>query len=375
VGTTIKDKGKVREILERACQRRDLLILATPYLRFESSFVAIQDNELHVMATMSREDALYGLRTPDLKLRFPDGLGFLEAPIQAVGLGLVEGRRTVRLALPKQIMENDQRVAYRVEKVGKVDVTLSTPRLNLFTANLMDISTTGARIHTHQDIPASELGANDKILLSIPLEGDLRIEGSAIIRHMRGRSLGVEYRPPLPMPLLDNLSRWVFLRREEERERMARRLEVSQSAATHAQVPAVGGVLLVSADPDLETLLREALAGLPTLTRVGPTGQQLKEALGAHPVITIFHVGNTGLDERRRIRTLIEIAQKKVPTLLLGTEMDGASLFELASEWKASSAMVWNPARATFLSRLVQGIIRRHRDNGEGPVAPSEPQE
>jgi hypothetical protein len=34
---------------------------------------------------------------------------------------------------------------------------------------------------------------------------------------------------------------------------------------------------------------------------------------------------------------------------------------------------VWGPHRAAFLHRLVQGIIRRHQEGGDSPMAPSEP--
>ena len=47
-------------------------------------------------------------------------------------------------------------------------------------------------------------------------------------------------------------------------------------------------------------------------------------------------------------------------------------LFELSSEWKATSAMAWNPERALFLQRLVQGILRRHEAGGDSPMAPRE---
>lgn len=372
MGVTIKERDRIQEILAGACQRRDLLILATPYLRFESHFVAIQDDELHVAATMSREDARYGLRTPDLKLRFPNGLGFFEAPVQVTGLGMVEGRHTVRLALPKRLSENDQRVAYRVERVGKVEVTFSSPRLNLYSATLMDISTTGARLHVPQELPASEFLPDVRLLVTIPLAPDIRIEGPAEIRHIRGRNLGLEYVPPLPAPLIDNLSRWVFLRREEERERMAQRLEVTKSAQGREASPQEGGLLFLSTDADLEQALRSALEGLPPLRRVVPGAQDLKDALLGHPVLAIFHLHALTLDERRRMRTLVEMAQKRMPTLLLGTDTDGATLFELSSEWRASSALVWSPSRAPFLARLVQGMVRRHRDNAEGPMAPPE---
>ena len=56
--------------------------------------MALQDGELHIQATMSRDDATFGLRGPGLKIRFPDGLGFYEAAVEVLGLGILEGRRT-----------------------------------------------------------------------------------------------------------------------------------------------------------------------------------------------------------------------------------------------------------------------------------------
>lgn len=369
---TIKGPGEIRELLAQACVRRELLILATPYLRFESSFVALEENELHVLATMSRDDAAFGLKTSDLKIRFPQGLGFFESSVQMLGLGLHDGRRTVRLSIPKSVQENDQRVAYRVERLGKVEVTFSTPKADIFTATLLDLSTSGARLHTHVDLPEGAMYAGDRILVSIPLNPDIRIQASAVVRHMRGRSVGLQYQPDLGAEVLEPLSRWVFLGREEERERLARRLEqVVRPEPPGNGIPELS-ILLISADPDLERELREALAGLRPLTRLAPAAQPLKDALATRPSLAIFHVGGAGLDERRRLKTLLEIAQRKVPTLLLGTEVDGATLFELASEWKASSAMSWHPGRGPFLERLVRGMIRRHMDTGEGPMAPLE---
>ncbi len=370
--TILKRQEDIRDVLAQACARRELLILATPYLRFESSFVALDGNELHVLATMTRDDAVYGLKTSDLKMRFPQGMGFYETSVQMLGLGLHEGRRTVRLSLPKVVQENDQRVAYRVERVGRVEVTFSTPKPDLFTATLLDLSTSGARIHIHQDLPEDSLYPGDRILVSIPLNAEIHIQSGALVRHMQGRRLGLHYQPEPSAELLEPLSRWVFLRREEERERLARRLELAERPESRGSFPELG-ILLISADPELETALRACLEEIRTLTRLAPTAQALKEALQAKPSLAIFHVGGAGLDERRRLKTLLDIAQRKVPTLLLATEVDGATLFELAGEWKASSAMSWHPGRGAFLQSLVRGMIRRHMDAGEGPLAPQEP--
>jgi hypothetical protein len=375
LATTIKKPEEILAILAKACSRRELLILATPYLRFESSFVAVQGEELHVLATMTREDAVYGLRTPDLKIRFPHGLGFYEAAVSSLGLGLHEGRRTIRVSIPKVIKENDQRVAYRVERVGRVPVTFGTPKANLHVAGLVDISTSGAQLHAQRDIPPGEVALEDRIALDIPLSDQISIHSGAIVRHLAGRRIGVQFTPKLPPGVEEPLSRWVFLRREEERERAARRLEESNALEFRVGtlVPEAS-IILVSSDASLEASLRDVLKGIRPLTRLAPAVQELKEALLGGPSLVIFHISGAGLDERRRMKTLTEVAQRKVPTLLLGTHLDGASLFELSSEWKASSAMAWSPERTTFLQRLVQGILRRHASGGDSPMAPIEDQ-
>lgn len=373
MSTVIKKPEEIREVLAKACERREMLILATPFLRFESSFVAMETESFHVSATMGREDATYGLRGPDLKMRFPDGLGFFEAPVEALGIDLRDGRRTVRLALPKVLRENDQRVGYRVERVGRVVVTFATPHNNIYASSLVDISISGAKLHTQRDIPTGELEIGDKILLDIPLSEDIQLHTTARVRHVQTRQVGLEFAPELPPLIAEPLSKWVFIKREEERERAALRLEQSH-AVDYRQGTLVpeGGILLVSPDPGLEGTLRTCLQDLRSLTRIAPVAQDLKEAMFSRPALAILHLQGTGLDEKRRMRTLVEMALRKMPALLLGTGVDGATLFELASDWKASSALAWNPDRSLFLQRLVQGIIRRHAKGGDSPMAPRE---
>ena len=373
MATTIKKPEEIREILAKACERREMLILATPFLRFESTFLALEAAELHVLATMGREDATYGLRGPDLTMRFPDGLGFFEAPVEALGVDLREGRRTVRLALPKVLRENDQRVGYRVERVGRVAVTFATPGNNIHTSSLVDLSISGAKLHTQRDITTGELEIGDKILLDIPLSEEIQIHTAARVRHLQTRQVGLEFIPELSPLIAEPLSKWVFLKREEERERAALRLEQNRAPEYRpGTVAPERGILLVSADPAMAKTLQECLKGLRPLTRLSPVAQDLKEALLSKPVLVIFHLQGTSLDGKRRLKALVEMTQRKMPLLLLGTDVDGAALFELASEWKASSALAWSPDRSLFLQRLVQGIIRRHADGGDSPMAPRE---
>jgi hypothetical protein len=372
LATALKRPEAIQQVLAQACARNELVILVTAYLRFESFFVALAPGELQVAATMSREDASFSLRGAELKLRFPMGLGFMEAPVRLLGLGLHEGRRTLRLSIPRLLEENDHRTEYRVDRVGRVLVTYGTPRGDLLQAALVDLNTRGARIHAQMDLAGTSLQVGSVLVLSIPLSEELQIEARGEIRHMGPRSIGLEFTPKLAPAVEEPLSRWVFQRREEDQERLALKRERNLLGERRTGTDPAG-ILLVSGDAELEETLREVLRPVQPLARIPLSAQALKDALATAPPLAIFHLTGTGLDERRRLKALVELASGKVPVLLLGTQMEGATLFELAGDWKAASAMIWNPARGAFLQRLAQGIIRRSRQGGDGPLAPPEP--
>ena len=373
-GNLIRNAETIQEILAGACERRELLILVTPYLRFESSFLRLEGGDIHVLATMGREDATYGLRHENLRMRFPHGVSFLEAATQLRGFGMVEARRTLRLSVPEALNEEDQRGSYRVERVGRVPVTFSTPRYDLVVGTLADISTTGARIYSTRDFTEEELQPGSDMAVTIPLTDSIRINTRVKLRHLQGRTFGVEFRPQLEEEILQPLSRWVFERREEDRERAARR-------GVEAATPLEGirnvsilprGLVVVTADPALEAGLQDLLGGIQPLRRVAPAMQALKEAFAQNPALVLFHLPNLGLDERRRLKPMAELLQGRVPFVLLGTGMEAGPLLELGTEVKAAVAIVFNPARGTFFQRLVQGVLRRTYEGGESPMVPKE---
>lgn len=376
-GNLIRNAETISDIFKRACERRELMILVTPYLRFESSFIKTDGSEVHVAATMGREDATYGLRNAGLKMRFPNGISFLEAPTELKGFGMHDGRRTLRLSVPTQLQEEDHRGSYRVDRVGRVPVTFSTPKYDLVMGTLVDISTTGGRIYSTRDFLEGELMAGQEMAVTIPLTDQIRVNTKVVIRHVHGRTFGVEYRPQLDDELLNPLSRWVFEKREEDLDRISRK-GVETGVSTNGPVKvATGkptGLLLVSGDAALGTLLEELLGGLQPLLRVPPTMATLKEAMNQKPALVLYHVPSLSLDERRRLKPMVETIQGRAPLLLLGTGMEGGALLELGNELKAAVSIIFNPERATFFQRLVQGVLRRTYEGGESPMAPAETQ-
>ncbi len=376
-GNLIRNSETIADIFRRACERRELLILVTPYLRFESAFVKLEGKEFHVAATMGREDATYGLRNSGLKVRFPHGISFLEAPTELKGFGMHDGRRTLRLAVPDRLQEEDHRSAYRVDRVGRIPVTFSTPKYDLIVGTLVDLSTTGSRIYSTRDFLVGELVVGEEMAVTIQVTDDIRINAKVKLRHVNGRTFGVEFRPQLEDKVLNLLSRWVFEKREEDMDRISRR-GVETAAPAGAGRPATGnpsGLLLVSADADLEGSLQNLLGGLQPVTRIPPTITALKDALNQRPSLVLYHVPSIGLDERRRIKTMAETIQGRTPFMLLGTSVDGGALLELGNELKAAISIVYNPERGTFFQRLVQGVLRRTYEGGESPMAPKEKEE
>ena len=375
-GNLIRNAETIADIFRRACERREMLILVTPYLRFESSFVKTEGREFQVAATMGREDATFGLRNENLKMRFPHGVSFLEAPTELKGFGMVDGRRTLRLAIPALLQEEDHRGSYRVDRVGRVPVTFSTPKYDLVMGTLADISTTGGRIYSTRDFQEGELEAGETMAVTIPLTEQIRINTKVVLRHVRGRTFGVEFKPQLDDVLLTPLSRWIFEKREEDLERISRR-GVDTGAPQGPVKVATGrpsGLLLVSADAALEEAMRSLLGGFQSLTRVPPNMAALKDALNQKPALVLYHMPNLGLDDRRRLKPMVETFQGRVPFVLLGTGVDGGALLELGGELKATVSIVFHTERATFFQRLVQGVLRRTYDGGESPMAPKEPE-
>lgn len=360
--------AEVRSILDLACANRELLILETPYLRFESNFLRLDPDAVHVRVSMGAEDAQFGLRSGDLRLRFPHATRFLQGRTRLLGFGMVDGRRSLRLTVPAALEDEDQRRAYRVERVGRVEVSFSTPRFELRTGGLVNLSTTGARIHAPHLVLEAEFKPGDPMAVTIPLSEEIRINTPSLVRWVHGRHLGLEFVPALDEKLLTVLSRWVFQRREEDKDRL------TGHGAPLAAVPhgAAGEMVLVTGQEDLEALLAGHLAGLPGLRRIRPTVTEVKDALLGHPALLLMHAPGLGLDDRKRLRALVDVVGGRVPVVLLGTGVEAAPLMELATELRAASAYVLGPKAGPFFGRLLQGILRRQA-GGEGVMAPKEP--
>jgi hypothetical protein len=359
VDSSIRNQGLIREILDHACDHNEIVIVATPYMRFETSFLRLEETLVHAHANMDLEDAKYGLRSADLKMRFPYGQHFYEGATRLLGLGRAEGRQSLKLAIPAKLEDGDYRGAYRAERVGRVPVTFSTRNYQLLTGTLVNISTSGIRLFLNRIYEEGELLVEDVIHVAFTLAGDIRINSKVKVRYVRDKVFGAEFRPPLEGPLLESLSRWVFQRREEEMLALGR--SAGKVPAGPALVSAGADLILFSSAGDLGEQLAALLpSDLPPLLRVAPTIQSVRDLGPVRQALALFHVDSPSWETRKRIRTLTEALPPTVPFVLIGTGLDTALLFEMGTELKA----VWTyPLQANpggIFPRLLQGIFRKH---------------
>jgi len=359
---SIRNAVAIREALRHVCDRGELLLLVTPYVRFESNFLRLDQDAVQVTALMSREDAMFGLRSPDLRMRFPYGHKFFEAGTKLQGIGMTRGRQSLTLAIPALVQEDDYRGAYRVERVGRMVATFSSRKYELLMANVVNISTTGVRIFSQRDFEDGEVLVDDLVHIAVSVTPEIKINCKAKVRFVKERILGLEFRPLLDGPLLDDFARWVFQKQEEELVLAAGRARNEEGEAPGSEPgsqPEVQTMVLVSSSEELELRLREMLKDFTTLSRVPPSTQAMKDLAGRTSTLVLFHAAGLSFEERKRMRILLDALGGKVPFVLLGTDVDSGALFELGNELKAVNAYQLGPTSTGFFPRLLRGILRK----------------
>jgi len=358
--SSIRNPVAIREALRHVCEHGELLLLVTPYIRFESNFLRLEQDAVHVAALMSKEDAMFGLRSPDLRMRFPFGHQFFEASTRLQGVGLSKGRQSLSLAIPSVLNVDDYRSSFRVERVGRLIATYSSRKFDLLMANVVNLSTSGARIFSQRELEDGEVMVDDLIHIAIPVSSEINLNCKAKVRYVKDRVLGLEFRPRPDGALLDAFSRWVFQKQEEEYLLKTGRGEAGPEGRVPEAASEAPALVLVSSDAELETRLKDLLKDLPPLRRVAPGAQAMKDLAASGGSLVLFHVPGLAFEEKKRLRILIDTLGGKLPFVLLATDQDSAELFELGNEVKASSVYVLGAASTGFFARLLAGMLRKH---------------
>jgi len=349
------------EVLAELCTRRQSCLLATPYLSFESRMMELVPGELRVRASMSREAAKHALSQQPLKLRFPWGLTFYAGLTQVLGYDQGEQRRTLRLAMPQWLEPDEQRKAFRLERVGRCHGALGSPAGDLLRISLENISPLGAGVFCLEPIPAEGFQTGRILSLALGLDQGPSLRFEARVCHGQGQYLGLRFEPLPGAETAPPLLEWMAPRIEDTQRRWDDRAELRAHAeqATRPKLPAAG-VLLLSRDTGLAEQVARTLAGLQPVRTTPPIMAAYKEALAAPPLLLLVDASGANGEERHRLRGLLEGQPSGCPILVLGREGDPDTWRTLVTDLKARLYLTWNPAQTVFFRRLVLGLIQRH---------------
>jgi len=348
------------EVLDELCTRRQSCLLATRYLSFESRMMEIVDGELRVRATMSREAARHALGQQPLRLRFPWGLAFYGGVTRVLGYEQGEQRRTLRLAIPECLEPDEQREAYRLERVGRCPGALASQTGTLLRISLENISVLGAGVFCLEPIPPEGFQPGRPLSISLSLEQGPSLRLEARVCHGQGQYLGLKFEPVPSGEIAGQLQEWMAPRIEEVRRHWENRAELRARAeqAARPKLPPQG-ILLVSRDSELIAQVARTLEGLQELRSTPPVMGPFKEALEPPPMLLLVDIAGADGEERHRLRTLLDVQPPGCPILLLGRGGDPETWRPLVTELKARLYLTWNPDQGAFFRRIVLGLIRK----------------
>ena len=354
------------DVLAELCARRQSCLLATPYLSFDSRMMELTPGALCVRASMSREAAKHALGQKPLKLRFPWGLTFYAGVTQVLGYEQGDQRRTLRLAIPQRLEPDEQRQAYRLDRVGRCHGALGSVAGDLVRISLENLSPLGAGVFCMEPIPMDgfQTGRLLSLALGLDLGPSLRFE--ARVCHGQGQYLGLRFDPAPTPETLVQLELWLQPRIEEKQRHWENRAELRARAELASRPKgAPSGLLLLTRNPELAAEVTATLKGLLDLRWAPPIMAPFKEALQSPPMLVLVDTAGADGEARHRLRNLLESQPPGCPILLLGREGDPGAWPALVTDLKAKLYITWNPTQGAFFCRLVQGLIQRHGKHPE----------
>lgn len=351
----------LENVIQELCDRKQTVLVATPYLHYESRFLDREGQALVLRASMSREAVRHALGHHPLRLRFPWALSFYSGPTHILGYEQTDDRRCLKVAVPDHLVLDEQRRAFRVDRVGHSSGAIGDEDGTILRVRLENISTLGAAVFCLEPLRAGSFRTGRQVDLSLSLEQGVPLMASARICHSQGQSLGLAFHPPLGGSELQQLSDWLAPREKEALHRWENRAELRAKAELLARPKAApSGVLLLSSDAALGAEVAAALEDLQPVRTIPPAMAPLKEALVDPPRLLLIDAADHDLEDRRRLRTMLETAQLAAPILVLGRSANAQPALLLASELQALGWLEWSPRQRSYFRGLVQDSIRRH---------------
>nr|WP_320132607.1 PilZ domain-containing protein [uncultured Holophaga sp.] len=356
--------GQLRDqILDELCDRKASLLLATPYLSFESRFLEREGDRLRVRAGMSREVAQNTLAAQGLRIRFSWDLSMFAGACRILDFEQEEHRRTLVLSLPESLGLDEQRRSYRADRTGRSGGSLGSTlggevRIRAFA--LENISPLGAGVFMREG-RGEEWVPGAMVQASFDLEGGPAFSTRARVVHTQGNSVGLDFSEPLESGALSGVQRWVDARKAEARHLWDNRLEMRTRALEAARPrPAPAGLLLLSADTQLSEDIKAAMGeALPTRI-CPPVMAPYKKLVAEPPLLLLLDGACMGSEERRRARTLLETQPPDCPIIILGRDPQNDHPRLLSTELKGAAYFEWQPEKGAVLRMLAQGLVRKH---------------
>ncbi|WP_005032983.1 hypothetical protein [Holophaga foetida] len=352
------------EVLSELCERKAAMLLATPYLSFESRFLDRDGDKLRIRASMGREVAQNTLAKHPLRLRFPWELTIYSGITRILDYEQEEHRRTLVVSVPEVLGVDEQRRAYRAERMARSRGSMGSIAgggVSIQSFGLENLSVLGAGVFL-KDFRNTESWLPGSIVqTSLELDGGPSFSTSARICHSSGPYLGLEFQPPLEEPTLSLVNLWVEGRRAEAQRLWDSRTEIRAQAKEAAKPKAPpAGLLLLSTDPHLGPQVEAALEGMHELRVVPAVMTPYRTALTQPPLLLLLDTAGMGSEERRRTKALLEAQPPGCPILVVGRDPESDQARTLAMELKQASFLEWNPGKGASLRILTQGLIRKH---------------
>jgi hypothetical protein len=352
----------LQEAVSELCERKQSFVLTTPYHSFDSRFIALSGKHLLVRASMSPSVVKGVLNKYPLYMRFPWDLVTYGGQTAVLDYQVDDQAKNLRIQIPSLVALDNSRASYRVTRVGRSTGALGSPQMNLVRFTLEDVSTGGIGVFCMEQLPPGAFHYGSLVDLSVSLENGPQILAPGRICHMEGQAMGLRFTPPLAGAALEDLSRWLRPRMEEDQRRWDNRMALRALSERNAQAKAPPqGVLLVSSDDGARGAIERALAVFPLKT-VPPALPAIKDTLCFTPphLLVVACTGQT--EESHRLRLMLEAVAPVCPLVVIGTGPDLDRARKLAADVRAAVFMDLKMMHPVIFRRMLQGLIRRHWD-------------
>jgi hypothetical protein len=342
---------EAKELLIRAAELREHVILATPYLSFPCRLIDVESQTLHLSTSLSQDAAKRTLESHPLRLRLPWKLSMVGGPVTFKEHRQWDRRRELLLSPPNWLAPDDQRRHPRCFLVGKSFFTLTREDLQQVRGNIESVSVGGVGIH----VPPSE--SVQLLQLGMTLELGLRLEGGLPKKDAERLEEWLEPR------LQETLRRWEARHSPTEGTEAGTSSVLEQPQASKMASVRPSGVLIIGGHLFSEEVM-EALEGVEQMRFGPPAFAALKPLLEPAPALVVIQVVKGDLEERYRLRTLWHGLNLSCPLLVLGTGAPGSAQ-EVGLELRAAGSLHWSQGRFRFFRRMALGLIQKARGDEE----------